>query len=87
MIKPTIGRKVWYWHAGKNLGQPEDATIVYVHTDSRVNLFVIDHDGRSRPELSVSLIHDDEATLDGERHCEWMPFQKGQAKAVEQTRA
>jgi hypothetical protein len=63
MIKPTIGRKVWYWPSAEDKGgnygmrqfyptsgnelQPFDATIIAVWNDRLVNLHVIDHVGRT----------------------------------------
>lgn len=81
MIKPTIGRKVWFWNVEKH-EQPEDATICYVYGDSMVNLRVTDHQGVSRAETSVSLKQPEDTEWSG-RYAEWMPFQVGQAKAQE----
>lgn len=85
MIKPTIGRKVWFWaHVpvhGYATSQPEDATVVYVHSDDCVNLRVTDHSGYSRPESSVALWDGDGGQPDT-RHAQWMPFQLGQAKQI-----
>lgn len=95
MIKPTIGRKLWYWdsaekfNAAQALGlehsevamdvQPEDATIVGVWSPSLVNLYVINHGGTPRAETSVQLIQEGDHIPTG-RFCTWMPFQVGQAK-------
>lgn len=86
MIKPTIGRKVWFWAHKPNSGyensQPEDATVVFVFNHSTVNLRVTDHSGTSRPETSVAL-WDGEGEQPVTRHAQWMPFQLGQAKKHE----
>lgn len=80
VIRPTIGRKVWFWRDGidRSKVQPEDATVCYVHGDSMVNLRVTEHNGVSRSEVEVSLRQPNDPEWSG-RFCEWMPFQKGQA--------
>lgn len=89
MIKPTVGRVVWFYPAKDETpvpgftyreGQPCKADIVYVHSDTRVNLMVVDHDGVPHSRTSVELIQEGTATPEGQ-HCAWMPFQVGQAKA------
>ena len=92
MIKPTIGRKVWFYAGGAVLPgawttyksgdetQPMDATVVYVHGDRMVNLAVLDHAGEPHAVRSVHLVQPgDEAVPNGMR-AEWMPYQVGQAK-------
>jgi hypothetical protein len=86
VIHPTQGRQVWFWKNGSRFGieQPEAATIAYVHSPRMVNLQVIDHNGEARGETSIPLVQPDdsydEAIANGQ-FCEWMPFQKGQARA------
>lgn len=94
VISPTIGRKVWFWPNGATQlngaefdkygnDKPLDATVAYVWSDRMVNLQVIDHSGISHPVTSVVMRQPgDDDTPDG-MYCEWMPFQVGQAKAVE----
>ena len=98
IIKPTVGRKVWYRPSeGDQLGptpmavtgnQPLDATIIAVWGDRMVNLLVMDAVGRQFPVLSVSLLQgDDKPHLDREgkpsgRYAEWMPYQKAQTEVV-----
>ena len=87
-IQPTIGRQVWYWRAGADLaGQPEAATVAYVHGESMVNLQVIDHQGAARPETSVSLRQPNDPPWTTTPFAEWMPYQKGQAARTEQLEA
>lgn len=85
MIKPSIGCKIWFWTheppGGYENNQPEDATVVYVFSDSMVNLRVTDRSGNSRAETSVFLWQG-EGEQPTTRHAQWMPFQVGQAKAV-----
>jgi hypothetical protein len=80
MIKPTVGRVVWYRKPGKE--QPQAAIVAYVHSDSIVNLHVIDQAGVGRAETSVTLRQDNEPQPDG-AYCEWMPYQIGQAAKTE----
>lgn len=85
IIPPTIGRQVWFWRDGverKPDLQPEAATVCYVQGDSMVNLQVIGHNGIARSEVDVSLRQPGDPEWSG-RHAEWMPFQKGQARAQE----
>jgi len=84
IIKPSIGRKVWFWPAGfrgvKVMSdlQACDATIVYVWSDNMVNLLVTDHNGASISMPSVRLRQGKEPAPPG-CYAEWMPFQLGQA--------
>lgn len=93
MIKPTIGRKVWFRPNGCgslngatlnnfDKDQPMDATIVCVHGDRMVNLLVVDHGGAPHMQRSVALRQPDEIAPPG-FYCEWVPFQAGQAKAAD----
>jgi hypothetical protein len=78
MIEPTIGRVVWYRE-----GQSKQAAIVaYVHSNTMVNLMVIDSNGVPQSKTSVYLLQDgNEAPASS--YCEWMPYQKGQAAKTE----
>lgn len=96
MIKPTIGRKLWFWESlaafnsarAHNFDhdtlpvaeQPLDATVVAVWSPAMINLYVIDHNGTGRAETSVQLIQEGDTPPPG-RFATWMPFQVGQAKA------
>jgi hypothetical protein len=83
MISPTIGRKVWYFPSDDDLSkfgmvkhgdQAFDASVVYVWSDTCVNLVVRDHDGTQSVRTSVAI------NVDGASpHAEWMPYQIGQA--------
>lgn len=68
MIKPTVGRVVWYWphvndaDAGPHPGdQPLAAHVAHVHNDTSVNLMVIGKNGVAFPKLNVSLWHGEES--------------------------
>jgi hypothetical protein len=83
IIKPTVGRKVWYWpYAPREGDQPFDATICYVHSDRSVNLRVTDVQGASRGLICVTLCQPADPRPE-QRYCEWMPYQKGQAAKSE----
>lgn len=87
MIKPTIGRVVWYFPSDYDLSgiqagtvmqrhsdQPFDAHVVYVWSDTCVNLVVLDHDGNMFKRTSVPI------NVEGiSPRAEWMPYQQGQA--------
>lgn len=89
MIKPTIGRVVWF-HPGlafaeaNNIafGDPEQplaATIAFVINDQMVNLSAVDQNGKQFNVTSVPLMQDD-TDFKISYYCEWMPYQKEQAK-------
>jgi hypothetical protein len=99
MIKPTVGRVVWYWPVknkdedGRTIYemphdgvQPLAAMIACVYTDTMVNLVVFDANGNSYSRCSVDLIQDGQPKP-GDGYCEWMPYQKGQAAKTEQLQA
>jgi len=80
MIKPTVGRVVWFWVAKPSpQRQPLAAMVASVIDDHHVNLVVFDAEGNSRGETDVALLQDDMAGIpDGTPYCEWMPYQKGE---------
>lgn len=95
MIKPTVGRKVWYRPSAAdkagNFGmaaygdQPLDATVIAVWGDRMVNLSVTDHAGKVFAVTSAALLQDGDEPpkdLNGDnagRYAEWMPYQTAQA--------
>jgi hypothetical protein len=83
MIKPTIGRVVWYWPTGDTSNQPHAAIIARVWSDEMVNLAAFDGSGVSYSRTSVPLYQGEGPRPTG-MHCEWMPYQKGQAAKAEQ---
>lgn len=93
MIKPTIGRVVWF-HPAKGVSdggfvyhgndEPLAAIIAHVWNDSMVNLAVFDSNGTSHNRTSVKLFQDGEDKSDYNSYAEWMPYQKGQAAKTEQ---
>jgi hypothetical protein len=96
MIKPTIGRVVWFTpsrgtacsdfthHSGD---QPHAAMVVYVWSVNLVNLVVYDHDGKPHSRTSVPLVQEGEPKPDGGYYASWMPFQVGQAKLQDKVQA
>jgi hypothetical protein len=94
VIKPTVGRVVWYWpdaHDTSALGavaygsdQPFAATVAYVHGDRMVNLSIVDHNGRQYERRSVTLLQPgDSVPGSKEGRAEWVPYQVGQAAKQE----
>jgi len=93
MIKPTIGRRVWFWPNGStavgatsvtviDAAQPFDAGIVFVWNDRMVNLDVKDHYGKAASATSVTLLQEEDSIPQIGFYATWMPYQTGQAKAA-----
>ena len=89
LISPTVGRVVWFPPSANTAeavfappaaGTPLAAIVARVWSDTCVNLTVFDANGVPHPRTSVLLMQDGQPAPDG-YYCEWMPFQKGQAKA------
>lgn len=79
-MKPTIGRKVWFFEAA---GTPEqDATVIDVHGERMVSLYVVNRGGTASSRRSVTLVQEGDEVPTGP-HCTWMPYQKGQAAKTE----
>lgn len=83
MITPTNGRIVWFSPANYT-GDPLAAIVCHVHSDRMVNLLVIDSGGQTVAVTSVPLLQDDDRPPAGQRYCQWMPYQKGQAAKTEE---
>ncbi len=85
MIKPTIGRVVWFYKAvaGQSHKGPLAAIVTKVHFDTMVNLAVFNEDGVSHGETSVILKQDPQEFDPACNFCEWMPYQVGQAAKYE----
>ena len=87
MIKPTVGRVVWFWpnrYQGVHSiddKQPIAATIAFVLSDRCVNISIVDHIGNQHRLKNVTLLQGDENYRPPGAYCEWMPYQVGQAKA------
>lgn len=83
MIRPTVGRVVWFWKkraADENV-QPQAAMIAHVWGDYCVNPAIFDESGNAvkDPPTSLRLVQEGETAPDFP-HCTWMPYQVGQAK-------
>jgi hypothetical protein len=82
MIKPTVGRVVWYHPNGVIASQPHAALITYVWSDTCVNLAIFDREGHLYQRSSVTLLQDGEL-VPQDNYAEWMPYQLGQAAKTE----
>lgn len=91
-MHPTVGRVVWFRPNGAMMPghlkfdpeQPAKADVVFVHSDTMVNLLVVDHNGTTHPMSSLPLRDPDDAPMaPGQPYCEWMPYQLGQAAKTE----
>ena len=74
MIKPTIGRVVWY-HPIEHHAQPYAAMVSYVHSDSVINLGGFTPNGIPFSGTSVFL-WDGEGEAPQGPYAEWVPYQK-----------
>lgn len=85
MIKPTVGRVVWYWPDGvqPEVSQPHAALVTRVWGDTCVNLAVFDANGSPYSKTSVELHQDENVPRPTYAHASWMPYQVGQAKRNE----
>src|SRR4029079_5869109 len=88
MIKPTVGRVVWFTPSSplnmppsfRTLGdQPCSASVAYVWNDRLVNLTVSAPYGNTFNMTSGPLLQDDDEKPAGGYFAEWMPYQVGQA--------
>ncbi len=84
MIKPTIGRIVWYYPTSGE-GEPYAAIICHVHSDTRINIAYFDVHGTALNDTLVTLYQgEDIAPRPDHCFCEWMPYQRGQAAKTEE---
>lgn len=92
IIKPTVGRVVWFHpseftgeagFARHPDGQPYAAIIARVWSNILVNLTVFDANGAAHSRTSVPLVQDGGGAPLDDSYCEWMPYQKGQAAKTE----
>lgn len=70
IIKPTVGRKVWY-RPSQFAYDPLDATIIAVWGDRVVNVLVTDAAGKQFPVMSVTLVQDGDPKPDSGCYVEW----------------
>ena len=87
MITPTVGRVVWYFPEGKPEGKPYPvytALVAHVWGDEMINIAYFDSNGIPGSATSVYLQQDGGEDHTAVPHCEWMPYQKGQAAKVEE---
>ncbi|MCW2275122.1 hypothetical protein GJ654_10335 [Rhodoblastus acidophilus] len=86
MIKPTVGRVVWYTPPHAPAGEPANdpqthaALIAYVWHDRMVNLAVFSPNGENYGVTSVTLVQEGDMAPEAGRYAEWMTYQVGQAK-------
>jgi len=75
MIKPTIGRVVYFYN-DSNLN-PKAAIIAAVHTDTCINAAIFDSNGKpiADPPTSIKLVQPGEERPPQGPFCEWMPYQ------------
>jgi len=80
MIRPTIGRILWYFP--DNDAEKQAAIITYVKSDRMVNLCVFSGNGHSAPSQNVQLVQPEDEKPNGS-YCEWMPYQIKKASGSE----
>lgn len=83
MIKPTVGRSIWYYAPGRlPHDQPQAAIITHVFNDRMVNLAIFHRNGNSAvdPPTSIPLVQDgDVLPSTSHGYCTWMPYQISKA--------
>ena len=85
MIKPTIGRVVWFQPTKTTFEalrpQPYPALICHVHSDNSINVGYFTEDGTPGKATMVKLVQegDDTSGLTTGGYAEWMPYQLAQA--------
>lgn len=89
MIKPTVGRMIWYIpHPKDNMEQHGDdplaAIIVAVHNDQRINIVVWGAFGNQRFLSRALLWQEEQGDRPKHGYACWMPYQIGQAAKTEQ---
>lgn len=82
MIKPTIGRVIWFYPTADDRFEPWPALINKVHGDRCVNVAGFNDDGTPFSRNSCQLVQDGDPKPVG-AHASWMPYQVGQAKKEE----
>lgn len=82
MIKPTVGRIVWYRTGAPTQEAPWAAIVTYVHDDRHINIIGFDPMSHSFPAHYLTLCQENEPRPEGP-YAEWMPYQIGQAKKHE----
>lgn len=86
MIKPTVGRVVWYYPQGCREGietaGPFAAMVAKVLSDTCVNIGYLLESGSHSNATDVEL-YQGEGPRPTTPFCEWMPYQIGQAKKQE----
>jgi hypothetical protein len=77
MIKPTVGRVMWYWPNAKDRGdQPLCALVTRVCSDHKVNLVVFSSDGTPSGATEVPIVQEGSGYSVGDSpYAEWMPYQ------------
>ena len=80
MIRPTIGRIVWYFTDNDDVEQA--AIITYVKSDRMVNLCVFSSRGHSDSLQNVQLVQPEDKKPNGS-YCKWMPYQTKKASGSE----
>lgn len=88
MIKPSIGRIVWFFddaghYQSFQIGarQPRAAVICTVWSHRCVNLCILQPDGNPQkdPPTSIPLLQEGDAIPEHGHFCMWMPYQQQQA--------
>lgn len=88
MIKPTVGRIVWFYPASGDSqfppGGPYAAIVTWVHSDHLISICAFDGSGNPYGKRSIHLKQDEDKNPAPEgAYCAWMPYQKGQAAKTE----
>lgn len=97
VVKPTVGRRLWYWPGFEDrnalapmhpvdhpngVPQPFDAGVLFVWSDTAVNLQITDHHGGIwfREKVRILTPGEDHNESDALGVAQWMPYQAKQAE-------
>ncbi len=85
MIKPTVGRVVWFWPEPPKTSacQPCSAQVAFVHSDRMINVGGFDHNGKPIAATSVPLLQDEDFPPAHGPYACWMPYQKAVASGAQ----
>src|SRR5579885_1551326 len=81
MIRPTVGRIVWFYVRGD--AEEQAAIVTKVWNERLINVTVFSPSGAVEGYGSIRLLQDEDPVPAAEAHCRWMPYQTSVAQRTE----